>query len=46
VHTVAYGTRSATLIVVPPAPGDPPRVHYADGPPCTIPLSDASHLWR
>lgn len=46
VHTAAYGTRSATLIIVPPRADDPPRIHYADGPPCTAPLTDASHLWR
>jgi len=46
VHTAVYGTRSAMLIIVPPEQDQPPRVHYADGPPCTAPLSDASHLWR
>jgi uncharacterized protein with NRDE domain len=46
VHTGRYGTRSATLIVIPPASDSAPRVYYADGPPCTTPLQDASHLWR
>jgi len=45
VHTTDYGTRSATLIIVPFEPESVPQVHYADGPPCTTPLTDASHLW-
>ena len=45
VHTPDYGTRSAALIIVPPAPTHSPLIHYADGPPCTAPLIDASHLW-
>ncbi len=44
VHASGYGTRSATLIVVPRA-SDVPVVSYTDGPPCTAPLVDASHLW-
>ncbi len=45
VHTAQYGTRSATLVVIPAASDAAPRVYYADGPPCTTPLQDASHLW-
>jgi len=45
VHTGHYGTRSATLIVIPAASDAMPRVYYADGPPCTTPLQDASQLW-
>ena len=45
VHTGHYGTRSATLFVLPAASDAAPRVYYADGPPCTTPLQDASHLW-
>jgi uncharacterized protein with NRDE domain len=42
IHTPAYGTRSATLLGITPR-----RVaHYAfaDGPPCTAPLEDCTHL--
>jgi uncharacterized protein with NRDE domain len=46
VHAAAYGTRSAAVIVVPPHTDIPPKVHYADGPPCTAPLMRTSHLWR
>jgi uncharacterized protein with NRDE domain len=46
VHAPAYGTRSASVITVPSEPGSLPSVHYADGPPCTAPLVDASPLWR
>ena len=45
VHTGHYGTRSATLIVIPAASDAMPRVYYADGPPCITPLKDASQLW-
>ena len=45
VHTGDYGTRSATLIVIPAASDALPRVCYADGPPCTTPLKDESQLW-
>ena len=45
VHTTDYGTRSATLIIVPFEPESAPQVYYADGPPCTTQLKDASHLW-
>jgi hypothetical protein len=34
------------VIVVPPHTDIPPKVHYADGPPCTAPLMRTSHLWR
>jgi uncharacterized protein with NRDE domain len=45
VHLPDYGTRSAAVIIMPPAPDGVPRFHYADGPPCTAPLLDASSLW-
>lgn len=43
VHLGVYGTRSSTLVQL--APGGPPRVWSADGPPCTAPLVEASELW-
>lgn len=45
VHTAAYGTRSATMIVVPPEVDCAPKVFYADGPLCRSPLVDMSELW-
>src|SRR5260370_30919233 len=45
VHTEHYGTRSATLIVIPAASSAMPRGYYSDRPPCTTPLQDASQLW-
>lgn len=44
VHTPEYGTRSATVVLVPDGDG-PAAVHVADGPPCTAPLVDVSDLW-
>lgn len=46
VHTPADGTRSATMIVVPPELDSAPKVWYADGPLCRSPLVDMSNLWQ
>ena len=46
VHTDTYGTRSATLVSVPAAPGSHPRVLSADGPPCTASFTDVSRLFE
>jgi uncharacterized protein with NRDE domain len=40
VHAGAYGTRSSSIVLVPP--GGLPRFHYTDGPPCTSALLEAS----
>jgi uncharacterized protein with NRDE domain len=45
VHTPAYGTRSASVVIVPAEPDRLPTMHYADGAPCTAPLVDVSPLW-
>lgn len=45
VHAGPYGTRSATIAVVPPAGQGRPRVHFADGPPCQAPFEDRTTLW-
>lgn len=45
VHAGPYGTRSATILVVPPRGEGRPRVHFADGPPCQTPFDDRSALW-
>jgi len=44
VHAGPYGTRSATIIIV-PADGRP-AIHNADGPPCTTQFTDVSHHWK
>ena len=44
VHTEAYGTRWSGLVTVPAGEG-PPKLAYADGPPCTAGFRDASGLW-
>jgi uncharacterized protein with NRDE domain len=44
VHTVAYGTRSSSIVVL--APGDVVRYLYADGPPCRTPYADVTPLLR
>jgi uncharacterized protein with NRDE domain len=46
VHTTDYGTRSSTLLVVPADPAATPRVHHANGAPCTEPFRDESPLWQ
>jgi uncharacterized protein with NRDE domain len=38
VHAGAYGTRSSSVILLPP-PGQPPRWFHADGPPCQARLA-------
>jgi uncharacterized protein with NRDE domain len=42
VHTPAYGTRSSAIIAI----GDRGVLHYlaAEGPPCTTPFTDFTHL--
>lgn len=49
VHAGPYGTRSSSIVVVPTsaaaATPEPPRVHFADGPPCQAPFEDRSALW-
>jgi len=44
VHAGPYGTRSATIVVVPA--DRRPAIHNADGPPCTTPFTDVSHHWK
>jgi uncharacterized protein with NRDE domain len=44
VHAGPYGTRSSSIIVVPPGAGRP-RVRFADGPPCAAPFVEASGAW-
>jgi len=46
VHTDAYGTRSSTIVSVPTAPGQLPRVLVADGHPCTSPYVDVTCLFE
>lgn len=43
VHAGPYGTRSASLVLVPER--GPPRVLASEGPPCTHPLRERSELW-
>lgn len=38
VHAGIYGTRSATIVVVPE--NGAPKIRYSDGPPCTTPWTD------
>ncbi len=45
VHAGAYGTRSG-LIALLPAPGSPPQLLLADGPPCQRAFADVSALWH
>ena len=45
VHSEDYGTRSASIVVVPVDPAQPPRVQFGDGPLCANPRQDASGLW-
>jgi uncharacterized protein with NRDE domain len=45
VHADGYGTRSAMIVSVPAAPAGVPAVLFADGPPCTAPMQDATDLW-
>lgn len=43
VHAGPYGTRSASILLVPPAPGAA-RLWVSEGPPCTHPLLERSAL--
>jgi hypothetical protein len=43
VHAGPYGTRSASLVLVPRV--GRPSLHAADGPPCEAAFSDRSALW-
>jgi uncharacterized protein with NRDE domain len=43
VHAGPCGTRSATLVLVPP--GGAPRVWAAEGPPCTHAFQERTSLW-
>jgi uncharacterized protein with NRDE domain len=45
VHAGPYGTRSATLVVVPEDRGLLPKLQFSPGPPCTSRFEDASSLW-
>jgi len=44
VHAGPYGTRAATIVLVPPGPGAP-VVRATDGPSCTTAWADATSLW-
>lgn len=39
VHAGPYGTRSSTIVFVPPGP-ESPRIWFTDGPPCASPLAE------
>jgi uncharacterized protein with NRDE domain len=43
VHAGPFGTRTASIVVVPEA--GRPRFHYTEGPPCRSALLDATPLW-
>jgi uncharacterized protein with NRDE domain len=45
IHTPAYGTRSSTLLAL-GAGGAGDVLHFADGPPCSAPYRDFTHLLR
>jgi uncharacterized protein with NRDE domain len=45
VHAGPYGTRSATLVVVPEDRQLEPMIQFSPGPPCTSRFEDASSLW-
>jgi uncharacterized protein with NRDE domain len=44
VHAGPYGTRSSSIVILPPTP-DPPRLWYSAGPPCTAELENATSHW-
>lgn len=44
VHAGPYGTRTSTIVVVPPGEGLP-LVEFTDGPRCQSPVHDAAGLW-
>lgn len=46
VHTDDYGTRSASIIVVPAGASERPSVEYADAAPCRSARHDAGALWE
>jgi uncharacterized protein with NRDE domain len=45
VHAGPYGTRSATLVLVPEDRQHHPALQFTPGPPCTSRFEDASALW-
>ncbi|MBI3179277.1 MAG: NRDE family protein, partial [Deltaproteobacteria bacterium] len=45
VHAGPYGTRSATIVLVPQDGATLPDVYAADGPPCTTPFRQETALW-
>ncbi len=45
VHLDDFGTRSSCLVRVREAPGVPPQMWVADGPPCTASYVDVGVLW-
>lgn len=45
VHAGPYGTRSSSIVIVPPVEGVP-VVRFTDAPPCTADWTDAASLWR
>jgi uncharacterized protein with NRDE domain len=45
VHAERYGTRSATVVVVPADRNALPQLWYTDGPPCVAPFRDAAWMW-
>lgn len=42
VHSEEYGTRATSLVLVPAAPHDPPRMWASEGPSCTHPLREVA----
>lgn len=46
VHADGYGTRSASIVVVPGREVGRPLVQYVDGPPCRSARQDAGALWQ
>ncbi len=45
VHAGPYGTRSASIVLVPPDDRELPEVYATLGPPCTTPFRRESALW-
>ncbi len=45
VHAGPYGTRSATIVVVPQSASERPKVWSSDAPPCTSRLHPRTDLW-
>jgi uncharacterized protein with NRDE domain len=46
VHAGPYGTRSASIVLVPKDSSARPIVHVSPGPPCETPFEDVSALWE